>query len=91
MILLLVLRLLWTRPILFGVVIAAFLMLHLVPGGLWDSRPQTPAMFTVSADRATRKTLEPRFGLDKPLWRLLARYVFGDLDGHGCIVWGSPG
>jgi len=88
MVLLLVRRLLWTIPILFGVVVVAFLMLHLVPGGPWDSRPQTPAMFTVSADSTTRKTLEHRFGLDKPMWRQFIRYVVGDLDENGEFVCG---
>jgi len=45
-------------------------------------------MFTVSADSATRKTLERRFGLDKPLWRQFVRYVFGDLDEDGKFVCG---
>ncbi len=45
-------------------------------------------MFAVSADSATRKTLERRFGLDKPLWRQFVRYVFGDLDENGEFVCG---
>ena len=88
MVLLLVRRLLWMVPVLAAVIVVAFLMMHLIPGGPWDNRPQTPAMFTVSADSATRKTLERRFGLDKPLWRQFIRYVVGDLDDNGEFVCG---
>jgi oligopeptide transport system permease protein len=88
MLILLVRRLLWAVPVLFAVVVVTFLLLHLVPGGPWDNRPQTLAMFTVSADSATRKTLDRRFGLDKPLWRQFIRYVFGDLDENGEFVCG---
>jgi len=88
MVLLLVRRLLWTIPILFGVIVVAFLMVHAIPGGPWDNRPRTPAMFSVQADSATLRTLERRLGLDKPLWRQFIRYVLGDLDEDGKFVCG---
>jgi oligopeptide transport system permease protein len=88
MVLLLVRRLLWTIPILFGVIVVAFLMVHAIPGGPWDNRPRTPAMFSVQADSATLRTLERRFGLDKPLWRQFVRYIVGDLDEDGQFVCG---
>jgi oligopeptide transport system permease protein len=45
-------------------------------------------MFSVTADSATRKTLERRFGLDKPLWRQFTRYLIGDLDENGKFICG---
>jgi oligopeptide transport system permease protein len=73
MVLLLVRRLLWTVPVLFAVVVVAFLLLHAAPGGPWDRGPQAPVMFSASSDDATRKGLDRRFGLDKPLWRQFTR------------------
>jgi oligopeptide transport system permease protein len=45
-------------------------------------------MFSISIDDATRKALDRRFGLDKPLWRQFTRYLFGDLDENGEFVCG---
>jgi len=88
MILLLVRRLLWMVPVLFAVVVVTFLLLRAVPGGPWDNRPGTPAMFSVSMDAAARKMLDQRYGLDQPLWRQFTRYIFGDVDKDGEFVCG---
>jgi len=87
-VLLLVRRLLWIVPVLFAVIVVTFLLMHAVPGGPWDNRPQTPAMFSVAMDDAARKALDKRFGLDKPLWRQFTRYLFGDVDEDGEFVCG---
>ncbi len=69
-------RLLWLAPVLFFAALITFLLMHLVPGGPWDTknRPVSPEL---------REQLEAKYGLDEPLWRQFVTFsgnaVQGDL------------
>jgi peptide/nickel transport system permease protein len=62
-------RLLWTLPILLGVVSLVFLLLHLVPGDPVD------LMLGEQALAADRAQLRAQLGLDRPLGEQYARYL----------------
>ena len=68
-------RLLWMVPVLLAVASITFTLMHLVPGGPWDSDRRLPAQAEENLDR--------RYGLDKPVWEQFADYLFelgqGDL------------
>jgi oligopeptide transport system permease protein len=68
-------RLLWLLPVLFLVALITFTLMHLVPGGPWDSDKRLPP--------AAQANVERRYGLDKPLWRQFSDYILnlsrGDL------------
>jgi len=70
-------RLLWTAPILLGVVSLVFLLLHLVPGDPVD------LMLGEQALAADRAQLRAQLGLDRPLGEQYAKYlrrtIAGDL------------
>ncbi len=53
-------RILGLIPVLLAVAAITFALMHRAPGGPWDKVKPVPA--------ATRKTLNARFGLDKPMW-----------------------
>ena len=55
-------RLLWLAPVLIFLALITFLLMHLVPGGPWDtkSRPISPEL---------REQLEAKYGLDEPVWQ----------------------
>jgi oligopeptide transport system permease protein len=52
-------RLLWLLPVLIAVAAITFALMHLVPGGPWDSNRRLPP--------AAEENLNRRYGLDKPL------------------------
>jgi len=62
-------------PVLLAVASITFTLMHLVPGGPWDSDRRLPAQAEENLDR--------RYGLDKPVWEQFADYLFelgqGDL------------
>ena len=68
-------RLLWLLPVLIAVAAITFALMHLVPGGPWDSNRRLPP--------AAEENLNRRYGLDKPLPEqfidYLADLVQGDL------------
>jgi oligopeptide transport system permease protein len=53
-------RVLWVIPVVIAVAAVTFLLMYRAPGGPWDREKPLPA--------ATLRTLNARFGLDKPLW-----------------------
>ncbi|MBI3953442.1 MAG: ABC transporter permease [Chloroflexi bacterium] len=68
-------RLLWIIPVLLGVSLVTFLLMHAVPGGPWDQeKPLAPQVV---------QNLNRRYGLDRPIWQqygmFLARALRGDL------------
>jgi oligopeptide transport system permease protein len=81
-------RLVWNIFVLVGILGVAFLLMHAIPGSPWDKSPERMALGNFSMDETTRKTLDRRFGLDKPLWRQFTRYVIGDLDEGSVFVCG---
>jgi len=54
-------RLLWAIPVLFFVALVSFFLMHLAPGGPFDKDGNKKQV-----DAATLKSLNARFGLDKP-------------------------
>ena len=60
-------RLLWLVPVLFFVALITFTLMHLVPGGPWDSNKRLPP--------AAQANVEHKYGLDKPLWRQFTDYM----------------
>ncbi|MCH7835671.1 MAG: ABC transporter permease, partial [Chloroflexi bacterium] len=67
-------RLLWLAPVIFFAALVTFLLMHLVPGGPWDtkSRPISPEL---------REQLEAKYGLDEPLWRQFVTFSGNALQG----------
>lgn len=68
-------RLLWMLPVLIGISLITFVIMHLVPGGPWDrEKSLAPAVI---------ENLNRKYGLDDPLWkqyfRFLANILRGDL------------
>ncbi|MDO8751059.1 MAG: ABC transporter permease [Dehalococcoidia bacterium] len=68
-------RLLWLFPVLIGISLITFVIMHLVPGGPWDREKQlAPAVV---------QNLNRKYGLDDPLWKqylhLVANAIRGDL------------
>jgi len=62
-------RLLWTIPVLLAVAIITFTLMHLVPGGPWDSDKRLSAQ--------AEENLNQRYGLDKPLPEQFFDYLTG--------------
>lgn len=84
-------RILWFVPVLFAVGLITFMIARATPGGPFERDPnrrQLPA--------ATERVLRAKFGLDLPVWRQFARYMFFDIEtnprtGERKIVWGALG
>ncbi len=66
-------RLLWMVPVLVGISLITFIIMHLVPGGPWD-REKTLAPAVIA-------NLNRRYGLDDPLWKQYAHMLGGALRG----------
>lgn len=80
-------RLVGIVPTLLGVVVATFLLTHLLPGD--------PAVFfanSPAADAATIQAIRVHLGLDQPLWRQFLIYLGGLLHGDlgSSITTGQP-
>ncbi len=69
----LVRRVLWIIPVLFVVSVITFSLMHLVPGGPWDSEKTLPP--------ATVKILNEKYGLEKPVHEQYIRWVGGLVQG----------
>jgi len=65
----LVQRVLWTVPVLLGVAMITFVLMHQVPGGPWDGAKRLPP--------AALENVNREYGLDQPLWEQLGRYLLG--------------
>lgn len=70
-------RLLWMIPVLLTVSAVTFLLMHLAPGGPWDSAD--PERKALPPHLVTQ--LERQFLLDRPLWEQYANYVANALRG----------
>lgn len=67
-------RLLGLLPTLLAVYTITFLLIHLTPGGPWDSDKPLPPEAKAALDKA--------YGLDKPLWRQYTDYLVNVLRGN---------
>ncbi len=67
-------RLLGLIPTLLAVYTITFMLIHLTPGGPWDSDKPLPAEAKAALDKA--------YGLDKPLWRQYTDYLVNALHGN---------
>jgi oligopeptide transport system permease protein len=67
-------RLLWLAPVLFFVTLITFVLMHMVPGGPWDTknRPISPQL---------REQLESKYGLDEPVYQQFLTYSWNALHG----------
>ncbi|MBP0589738.1 ABC transporter permease subunit [Paraburkholderia sp. LEh10] len=66
-------RTLWAIPTILAVITACYLLLHLTPGGPFDTEKQLSA--------ATIANLNARYHLDEPLWKQYLHYLWGLLHG----------
>src|SRR3990172_7148531 len=66
-------RLLWLIPVLLLVAAITFTLMHLVPGGPWDRDKRLPEQ--------AQANVEPKYGLDKPLWRQFTDYLLNLVQG----------
>jgi oligopeptide transport system permease protein len=66
-------RLLGLIPTLLAVYTITFMLIHLTPGGPWDSDKPLPPEAKAALDKA--------YGLDKPLWRQYTDYLTNVLHG----------
>ena len=62
-------RILWILPVMLAIATITFLLMHLVPGGPWDSQKQPSA--------TSIENLNRRYGLDDPLWKQYWTFVSG--------------
>jgi oligopeptide transport system permease protein len=53
-------RVLWLVPVVLAVAVTTFFLMYQAPGGPWDRQKPLP--------EATRRSLDAKFGLNKPLW-----------------------
>ena len=60
-------RFLWILPVLLGVAVITFILMHAVPGGPWDREKTLPPQIVENLNR--------RYGLDKPLWQQFTSYL----------------
>jgi oligopeptide transport system permease protein len=65
----LVQRVLWLVPVLLGVALITFVLMHQVPGGPWDRAKRLPPDAVENVNRA--------YGLDRPLWEQFGDYLLG--------------
>lgn len=66
-------RILWLIPVLWGISLITFFIMHFVPGGPWDRDKQLAPTVIENLNR--------RYGLDKPLWEQYLSYVGNSLKG----------
>ena len=66
-------RLLWIIPVLIGVSLITFFIMHFVPGGPWDREKRlAPAVV---------ENLNHKYGLDDPIWKQYVHFVGNALHG----------
>lgn len=66
-------RFLWLVPVLVGVVLVTFALMHLAPGSPWNLDENANAGAQLS--EAAVRHLDARYGLDQPWWEQLGRYL----------------
>ena len=63
-------RILWMIPLLWAIATITFFLMHVIPGGPFDSEKPVPA--------SVQHALNARYNLDKPIWQQYGLY-FWDL------------
>ncbi len=85
-------RILGMIPTLFIVSVITFIIIQLPPGDFFTTRAIEAAMSGGGQDKETVKTMQERYGLDKPLyvqyWRWISGFPRGDF-GYS-LEWNSP-
>ncbi|MBN1937058.1 MAG: ABC transporter permease [Anaerolineae bacterium] len=85
-------RILGMIPTLFIVSIITFIIIQLPPGDFFTTRAIEAAMSGGGQDKETVKTMQERYGLDKPVyvqyWRWISGFPRGDF-GYS-LEWNSP-
>lgn len=76
-------RLLIAIPTLLAIIAAAFVLMHLAPGGPFTKERQVPPEI--------ERRLEAKYGLDLPIGQQLLRYVFGSEEGGRGLIRGDLG
>ena len=76
-------RLALAIPTLFAIIAAAFVLMHLAPGGPFTSERQVPAEI--------ERRLEAEYGLNLPVEQQLLRYLFGTKERGGGLIRGDLG
>ena len=76
-------RLLFAIPTLLAIVAAAFVLMHLAPGGPFTKERQLP--------QEVEQRLEAKFGLDLPVEQQLIRYLIGTEENGGGLLRGDLG
>lgn len=66
-------RLVWVVPVVVGVLVVTFALMHAAPGSPWDHATAQEGRATFSP--AALHSLDAKYGLDQPLWRQLVRYL----------------
>ncbi len=67
-------RLLWFFPVLLGVSLITFVLMHLVPGGPWDYEGRQLPQTVID-------NLNRRYGLDLPYWQQYLKFLGGAVQG----------
>lgn len=66
-------RVLWMAPVLFAISLITFILMHLTPGGPFDTEKAHSLQATINLNR--------KYGLDKPLWQQYLLYAWHALHG----------
>lgn len=79
-------RVLAAVPVLFGVTVLTFSLLHLVPGN------PARTLLGIHAPQSAVASLDRKLGLDAPLWRQFWHYLYGLVHGNlgTSIYYGAP-
>jgi oligopeptide transport system permease protein len=77
-------RVLWTIPVIFAVSVITFTLMHLTPGGPWDTASSRPVPEQV------KKNIIARYGGDKPIVQQYVDYMSGVLRGDLGPSFSSP-
>lgn len=68
-------RLLWLVVVLLAISLITFVLMHAVPGGPWDKE------LRFTKDPELVKTLDQKYGLDKPVWEQYGMFLWNALQG----------
>ena len=68
-------RLLWLVVVLLAISLITFVLMHAVPGGPWDKE------LRFTKDPELVKTLDEKYGLDKPVWEQYGMFLWNALQG----------
>ncbi len=81
---------LWGIIIVIGAMLIMMVLMHAIPGSPWSNySTNVKALTNFNIDTALQNQLEQRYGLNLPLWRQFARYMFVDVEPDGSILCGA--